>query len=42
VLKQQGAHYTGKPVVVDGNLITANGPKAAEAFGKAIVSTLVQ
>jgi len=42
VLKQGGAHYTTKPVVIDGNLITAAGPKAAEAFGRAIVSTLAQ
>jgi len=29
-----------KPVVTDGNIITANGPAAAEDFGKAIVKLL--
>jgi protease I len=35
-----GAVYTGKPVEIDGKIITANGPAAAEEFGKAIVETL--
>lgn len=35
-----GAIYTGEPVVIDGNIITANGPDSAPAFGKAIVEAL--
>lgn len=35
-----GANYTGKDVEVDGNIITANGPRAAKAFGEAIVKAL--
>lgn len=37
-LEAQGAHYTGKPVEIDGMVVTANGPKAAEEFGGAIVT----
>ena len=40
LLRQRGAAYTGEAVTVDGLLITANGPKAAEEFGKAIVKML--
>jgi putative intracellular protease/amidase len=32
--EQKGATYTGEDVTVDGLIITANGPKAAEEFGK--------
>ncbi|ODS43058.1 MAG: hypothetical protein MSIBF_00790 [Candidatus Altiarchaeales archaeon IMC4] len=32
-----GAEYVKKPVVVSGNIITANGPEAAKAFGAKIV-----
>ena len=32
--------YTGEPVEVDGNIITANGPKAAKEFGMKIVQAL--
>lgn len=35
-----GAQYTGKPVEVDGKIITANGPAAAGAFGTALVKAL--
>ena len=35
-----GAKYTGADVEVDGNIITANGPKASQAFGEAIVRAL--
>ncbi len=35
-----GAKYTGKAVTVDGNIITANGPKAAGKFASAIISKL--
>jgi protease I len=38
ILEQYGAMYTGEPVTVDGNIVTANGPDAAIDFGKAIAS----
>ncbi len=40
VLKQNGATFVDEPVVVDGKIITANGPGAAEEFGKKIVGLL--
>ncbi|MDR2812012.1 MAG: DJ-1/PfpI family protein [Endomicrobium sp.] len=39
-LIRSGADYTGNSLEVDGNIITANGPDAAEEFGKAIVKAL--
>lgn len=33
-LRQHGATYTGDPVTVDGMIVTANGPDAAEEFGR--------
>ncbi len=38
-IKSQGV-YTGKSVEVDGKLVTADGPKSAREFGKAIVKAL--
>lgn len=38
VLEATKAKYVKKPVVVDGNLITGNGPDAAQEFGQAIVT----
>jgi len=35
-----GGKYISNPVVVDGRVITANGPKAAQEFGKKIVELL--
>jgi protease I len=35
-----GAKFTGADVEQDGNIITANGPAAAKAFGEAIVRAL--
>jgi protease I len=35
-----GAIIVNQPVVVDGNIITANGPAAAEAFGNEILKNL--
>lgn len=32
--------YVKEPVVVDGNIVTANGPEAAEEFGRAILQVL--
>lgn len=40
ILEQNGAVYQDKKVVVDGKIITANGPTSAEEFGQAIVETL--
>lgn len=39
LLEEVGAIYTGDPVTVDGQVVTANGPHAAEEFGK-IFATL--
>ena len=39
-LKDHGAIYTGKPLEIDGSIITANGPRAAKEFGEAIVKAL--
>lgn len=35
-LQVGGATYTGEACTIDGNIITANGPEAAQAFGNAI------
>lgn len=42
ILEQNGAHYLNKSVVVDGKIVTANGPLAAKEFGKKIVELLNQ
>lgn len=39
-IEAQGAHYTGPGVTVDGNLVTANGPKSARQFGRRIAQLL--
>ena len=39
-LVKKGAIYTGKPVEIDGKIITANGPLASREFGNAIVKAL--
>lgn len=36
ILKEEGAQYQTDPVVVDGKIITANGPAAAKGFAEAI------
>ena len=41
-IKKKGAIYTGKAVEVDGNIITAEGPQAAEEFGKIIINLLLK
>jgi protease I len=38
VLHRSGAMYTGEDVTVDGKIVTANGPDAAEEFGRTIAS----
>lgn len=40
VLKENGAIYEDKDVVVDGKIITANGPGAAREFGEKLVELL--
>ena len=40
VLEKHGAQYTGRPVEVDGNIITGNGPEAAQEFGETLVKML--
>ncbi|HCB51289.1 TPA: hypothetical protein DEP21_01765 [Patescibacteria group bacterium] len=39
-IENNGATFIKKNVVVDGNIITANGPQSAEAFGREIVHAL--
>lgn len=39
-MKDHGCEYVSKKIVVDGNLITGNGPDASKAFGEAIVTAL--
>ncbi|PIR53930.1 DJ-1 family protein [Candidatus Peregrinibacteria bacterium CG10_big_fil_rev_8_21_14_0_10_42_8] len=36
LLETYGAEYTGESVTIDGNIVTGNGPKAAEEFGIAL------
>lgn len=40
ILEDNGASYVAEDVVVDGKLITANGPKAAKKFGEAVLAKL--
>lgn len=40
ILENYGANYLDQPVVIDGEVVTANGPKAAKDFAEAIVSLL--
>lgn len=40
-LEKGGAIYTPNPVVVDGKMITGNGPEAAKEFGQTLVSLLI-
>ncbi len=39
-LTEKGALFSGNSIEVSGNIITANGPKAAREFGKKIVELL--
>ncbi len=39
-LEEKGAIYTGKPVEIDGKIVTGAGPFAAEEFAKAILNLL--
>jgi len=40
IFAQNNVEYVREPVVVDGIVVTANGPEAARAFGEAIVTVL--
>jgi len=40
VLEENGAEYQNENVVVDGKIITGNGPAAAQEFGKKILEVL--
>jgi len=40
ILEENGAIYKDNPVVIDDKIVTANGPDAAEEFGKAIKELL--
>jgi len=40
ILRENGAIYEDSAVVVDGNIITANGPAAAEEFGEKVSQLL--
>lgn len=39
-LRQHGATWTGAPVEIDGAIVTANGPDAAQDFGHAIADAI--
>ncbi|MCK5809001.1 DJ-1/PfpI family protein [bacterium] len=41
VLSESGAHFIENPVIVDGNLVTANGYAASAQFAEAVVACLV-
>jgi len=40
ILKAGGATVLKSPVVTDGRIVTANGPAAAETFGKAVIKSM--
>lgn len=42
IFKEHAVTYIQKPVVVDGNIVTASGPAAAQEFGEKIVTLLKQ
>lgn len=41
-LKKSGAHYTGLALTQDENIITANGPQSARAFGELISRNITE
>lgn len=41
-LKDGGAKYERRPVVVDGRIVTADGPASSEAFGSVFVQLLTE
>lgn len=42
ILEDNGAVFVEQRIAVDGNIVTANGPRAAEEFGKLIIKALGQ
>jgi len=40
IIEREGAQYTGEDVTIDGRIITANGPDAAEAFGEKVAEMI--
>jgi protease I len=40
LLEEKGAIYTGKPVEIDGKIVTGSGPQAAQEFALAIIKLL--
>ncbi len=40
ILTKNGAEFVDQPVVVDGKIVTANGPPAAEEFGKRVLELI--
>lgn len=42
ILEENGAIYQNEPVVTDGNIITGNGPGAAQKFGATVVEVLTE
>jgi len=40
MVKAGGAQYSGEGVTIDGNIITADGPRSAKAFGEALVKVI--
>jgi len=42
ILEKEGAIFEEKSVVVDGKIVTANGPQAAEEFAKSILDLLTK
>ena len=42
ILKEEGAKYQSEPVVIDGRIITADGPISAKKFAEAIIEALTR
>lgn len=40
ILKEEGVNYEEKPVVIDGKIVTANGPQVARQFAEKIIELL--
>ncbi len=40
-LKENGANFIDKPIVIDGNIITGNGPGAAYQFGLSLADNIL-
>lgn len=42
ILQENGAIFEDEPVVVDGKIVTGNGPQAAKQFGETLVRVLTE